>query len=270
MESEFFGHKKGAFTGALGNRDGRFSLADGGTIFLDEVGELPLDLQAKLLRVIQEGEFEPVGSSHTQRVDVRIIAATNRDLERAVRDGAFRQDLYYRLNVFPILLPPLRERCEDIPLLAYVFAKRCAQRLGRSIEPLSDTCARRLQAYPWPGNVRELQSVMERAVITSRDGRLNLDRALPELTSPPAAALSDDGIVLSAREIEELECRNLLRALEQCGGRIAGERGAAARDASFHAHLEAQNARHQPRAGPQGIVRSRKRGCDFSTIHEIS
>jgi PAS domain S-box-containing protein len=231
IESELFGHEKGAFTGAARRRDGRFALAHGGTIFLDEVGELPLDLQAKLLRVIQEGEFEPVGSSQTKRVDVRIIAATNRDLAQAVKEGEFREDLYYRLNVFPIHLPPLRERGEDVALIASVFAKRFAHRLGRRIEPLSQECIQRLQAYSWPGNVRELMSVLERAVITSRDGRLNLDRALPESAGDAAAvpAPSDKAgtRVRTAREFEELERQNLLRALEATAWRVAGENGAA-------------------------------------------
>ncbi len=231
IESELFGHEKGAFTGAARRRDGRFALAHGGTIFLDEVGELPLDLQAKLLRVIQEGEFEPVGSSQTKRVDVRIIAATNRDFAQAVKEGEFREDLYYRLNVFPIHLPPLRERGEDVALIASVFAKRFAHRLGRRIEPLSQECIRRLQAYSWPGNVRELMSVIERAVITSRDGRLNLDRALPESTGDAVTTpASSDGAgtrIRTARELEELERQNLLCALEATGWRVAGENGAA-------------------------------------------
>jgi PAS domain S-box-containing protein len=231
IESELFGHERGAFTGAARRRDGRFALADGGTIFLDEVGELPLDLQSKLLRVIQEGEFEPVGSSQTKKVDVRIIAATNRDLAQAVREGEFREDLYYRLNVFPIHLPPLRERGEDVALIASVFARRIAHRLGRHIEPLSQECIQRLQAYSWPGNVRELMSVIERAVITSRDGRLNLDRALPESAGDAVATpASSDGAgtrIRTARELEELERQNLLCALEATGWRVAGENGTA-------------------------------------------
>src|SRR5262249_20832484 len=146
IESEFFGHEKGAFTGATKKREGRFSLADGSSIFLDEVGELPFDLQAKLLRVLQEGEFEPVGSSQTRKVDLRVVAAPNRDLKKAVDEGRFRSDLYYRLNVFPITVPPLRERREDIPLLASAFAAKFASRLGRIIRPLSDAHVRRLQA----------------------------------------------------------------------------------------------------------------------------
>jgi PAS domain S-box-containing protein len=231
IESELFGHERGAFTGAARRRDGRFALADGGTIFLDEVGELSLDLQAKLLRVIQEGEFEPVGSSQTKKVDVRIIAATNRDLFQAVKVGDFREDLYYRLNVFPITLPPLRERGEDVALMASIFAKRFAHRLGRRIEPLSQECIQRLQSYGWPGNVRELMSVIERAVITSRDGRLNLDRALPETANDvvvlPASSDGAGTRIHTSQELEELERKNLLRALEATGWRVAGENGAA-------------------------------------------
>jgi PAS domain S-box-containing protein len=231
IESEFFGHEQGAFTGATKKRDGRFALAHGGTIFLDEVGELPLDLQSKLLRVLQEGEFEPVGSSQTRKVNVRVIAATNRDLEKSLSDGKFREDLYYRLNVFPILMPPLRERREDIGPLAASFAQKFAQRMGRALEPLSEDCLRRLQAYGWPGNVRELQNIIERAVITSRDGRLNLDRALPESISSMAAALAVDGAaatrVRTAKELEELERNNIIAALEAADWKVAGETGAA-------------------------------------------
>jgi PAS domain S-box-containing protein len=230
IESEFFGHVKGAFTGATSKRDGRFTLADGGTIFLDEVGELPLDLQGKLLRVLQRGEFEPVGSSQTRKVDVRVIAATNRDLGQAMQDGNFREDVYYRLNVFPITVPPLRDRGDDIPLLASEFAKRFAHRIGYPIEPLSPADVRRLKAYDWPGNVRELENVIERAVITARGGRLTLDRALPE-TAPvavPEEAL-DDSVdrIRSVKELQDLERRNLMRALKATGWRVAGRSGAA-------------------------------------------
>ena len=234
MESEFFGHEQGAFTGATKKRDGRFALAHGGTIFLDEIGELPLDLQAKLLRIIQEGEFEPVGSSQTRKVDVRVIAATNRDLEKLLRAGQFREDLFYRLNVYPIKLPPLRERPDDIGMLATAFARNFARRMGRRLVPLSDDCVRRLQAYNWPGNVRELQNIIERAVITSRDGHLNLDRALPESVNAAAAALgpvvADKPTaqhVRTARELEELERSNIIAALKAAEWRVAGEKGAA-------------------------------------------
>jgi len=234
MESEFFGHEQGAFTGATKKRDGRFALAHGGTIFLDEIGELPLDLQAKLLRIIQEGEFEPVGSSQTRKVDVRVIAATNRDLEKLLRAGQFREDLFYRLDVYPIKLPPLRERPDDIGMLATAFARNFARRMGRRLAPLSDDCVRRLQAYNWPGNVRELQNIIERAVITSRDGHLNLDRALPESVNAAAAALgpvvADKPTaqhVRTAKELEELERSNIIAALKAAEWKVAGEKGAA-------------------------------------------
>jgi transcriptional regulator with GAF, ATPase, and Fis domain len=231
IESEFFGHEQGAFTGATKKRAGRFTLAHSGTIFLDEVGELPLDLQSKLLRVLQEGEFEPVGSSQTRKIDVRVIAATNRDLEKFVGKGKFREDLYYRLNVFPIRMPPLRERREDIGILATAFAQKFAQRMGRTLEPLSEDCLRRLQAYNWPGNVRELQNIIERAVITSRDGQLNLDRALPESVNVMATALAagadTKNRILTARKLEELERDNMIAALETREWKIAGENGAA-------------------------------------------
>ncbi|MBX3300950.1 MAG: sigma 54-interacting transcriptional regulator [Nitrospira sp.] len=231
IESEFFGHESGAFTGATKKREGRFSLADKGTVFLDEIGELPLELQAKLLRVLQEGEFDPVGSSKTRKVDVRVLAATNRDLAAAVKQGTFREDLYYRLNVFPIRLPPLRDRGNDVVRLASVFAQRFAGKMGRTLAPLTANDARRLQTYHWPGNVRELQNVIERAVITAEAGKLNLDRALPETPSVhgvPAsrpAALPD--AILSAKELEELERTNILRALETAKWKVSGEKGAA-------------------------------------------
>jgi PAS domain S-box-containing protein len=232
MESELFGHARGAFTGATARRDGRFALADGGTVFLDEVGELPLELQPKLLRVLQEGEFEPVGSSATRKVDVRVISATNRNLDEMVRRGAFREDLYYRLNVFPIQLPPLRDRGDDILLLADAFAERCARRLGRPAAVLSEDDRRRLLAYEWPGNVRELANVIERAILTGRDGCLNLDRALPDtgarLRSEPAPSTSGPAPIRTARELEELERANLLRALEATAWKVAGADGAAA------------------------------------------
>ncbi|MHC4136938.1 MAG: sigma-54-dependent Fis family transcriptional regulator [Planctomycetota bacterium] len=229
IESELFGHEKGAYTGATARRDGRFLLADEGTLFLDEIGELPLDLQVKLLRVVQEGEFEPVGSSRTRKVDVRVIAATNRDLAREIEEGRFREDLYYRLNVFPIHVPPLRDRKEDIPLLAEAFTRRIAAKTGRRIDVISPAELQRLQASDWPGNVRELQNVLERAVITSRDGRLNLDRALPPMpgAAPPVPSASPDR-VRTSREMENLERANLLLALERTGWKISGKDGAAA------------------------------------------
>ncbi|MBK7975402.1 MAG: sigma 54-interacting transcriptional regulator [Deltaproteobacteria bacterium] len=244
IESEFFGHERGAFTGATARRDGRFALADGGTIFLDEIGELPLELQAKLLRVLQEGEFEPVGSSETRRVDVRVIAATNRDLLTAARDGRFREDLYYRLAVFPLQVPALRERREDIAVLAASFVERFATRLGKRIEPLTPACIARLESYPWPGNVRELMNVIERGVILARDGRMDLTRTLPELAeasagsvgagavgagvSPPAPDAGTTAPIRTIQDLEALERDNLLRALDTAGWRVAGENGAAA------------------------------------------
>jgi PAS domain S-box-containing protein len=232
IESEFFGHEQGAFTGATRKREGRFALADGGTIFLDEIGELPVELQAKLLRVLQEGEFEPVGSSQTTSVDVRILAATNRDLLQSVNEGRFRQDLYYRLSVFPIEVPPLRARGDDVVVLATEFAERFALRMGRQIHPLSPECVRRLQAYDWPGNVRELQNVIERAVITAGDGHLDLRRFLtqagdtpesPETSKPTAKSER----VLDMRQWQQREKENLLLALTTCHWRVAGDNGAA-------------------------------------------
>ena len=231
IESEFFGHESGAFTGATKKREGRFALAHRGTIFLDEIGELPLDLQPKLLRVLQEGEFDSVGGSTTRKVDVRVLAATNRDLARAVKEGRFREDLFYRLNVFPLHVPPLRERGDDVLSLASAFAERFAAKLGRTLAPLSAESARRLKAYHWPGNVRELQNVIERAVITATDDSLNLGRALPEASA--TSAIADRPAHLSsvtirtAQELEELERANILRALESVNWKISGDGGAA-------------------------------------------
>jgi PAS domain S-box-containing protein len=240
IESEFFGHERGAFTGATSRRQGRFALADKGSIFLDEVGELPLDLQTKLLRVLQEGEFEPLGATRTVKVDVRVIAATHRDLDAMVGAGEFREDLYYRLNVFPIQVPPLRDRAEDIPVLAEVFVARFSARIGRRIEPLGPAEIRLLKAYPWPGNVRELQNVIERALILSGGPRLELERAMPSAQSQvdrgpgkpegdTAAACSptDDGPILTAEELRDIERKNMQRALESTDWRVSGKDGAA-------------------------------------------
>ena len=236
QESEFFGHERGAFTGATQRRVGRFKLADDGTIFLDEVGEMPLDLQAKLLRVLQEGEFEPVGSSKTEKINVRVIAATNRDLEQMVHEGAFRRDLLYRLNVFPVHVPPLRERGDDIIVLAEAFLRKFMKRGYRSTMRLSEDCKVRLKAYDWPGNIRELENVIERAVITSKDGRrLNLDRALPQEaggvhhnTEIPAPNFEPERIFTST-ELNELERNNIIRALDAANWKISGSGGAAER-----------------------------------------
>lgn len=236
QESEFFGHQKGAFTGATEHRQGRFKLADGGTLFLDEVGELPLDLQAKLLRVLQEGEYEPVGGARTERVDVRVISATNRDLSAMVEDGRFRRDLWYRLNVFPIRLPPLRERGDDVALLAQSFLDNLAARLRKQPLVLDADGRARLQAYDWPGNVRELQNVIERAVILSPPGGpLRLRDALPGPPQPrpvsppiaPAPSTEDTAHILTAAELRDIERRNIIRALQRCRGKIAGSSGAA-------------------------------------------
>jgi transcriptional regulator with GAF, ATPase, and Fis domain len=230
IESEFFGHERGAFTGATQRREGRFALADGGTIFLDEIGELPLELQGKLLRVLQEGEFEPVGGSRTRRVDVRVVAATNRDLEQAARQGAFREDLYYRLSVFPIRLPPLRERGEDVVLLASAIAEKLGRALGRNVAPLRAPDAAALREYAWPGNVRELRNVVERAIITSRDGRLRLDRIVPAAGEnvPATPAEVPAGEILTDGRLRQLERRNMIAALDRAGGRVGGDGGAAA------------------------------------------
>jgi transcriptional regulator with GAF, ATPase, and Fis domain len=227
-ESEFFGHVKGAFTGAVKDRVGRFAAADGGTLFLDEVGEIPLDLQSKLLRVLQEGQYERVGDDRTRSVDVRVVAATNRDLANEVKKGRFREDLFYRLNVFPIEVPPLRERGDDIPLLAEHFLARGAQKLKRSAK-LSSLNVAELQRYDWPGNVRELQNVIERALITSKSGKLRFHLPGSELLAPasppePAAAASE---VLTDAAIREMERGNLLAALEQADWKIYGAGGAA-------------------------------------------
>jgi PAS domain S-box-containing protein len=231
IESELFGHEKGAFTGATRERRGRFAVADGGTIFLDEIGELSTELQTRLLRVLQEKQFEPVGSSRSRSVDVRVLAATHRDLGRAVEEGSFREDLFYRLNVFPLRVPPLRERGRDVLLLAESFAEGFARRLGRPVAPLDEGQKERLLAYGWPGNVRELQNVVERAVITSRGGRLNLAAALPApgaAESPPSGPVAA-GRIRTAAEMVDLERANIARALEASGGKVSGAGGAAER-----------------------------------------
>ncbi|WP_305043461.1 sigma-54-dependent Fis family transcriptional regulator [Geoalkalibacter sp.] len=230
FESEFFGHVKGAFTGALKDRGGRFEAADGGTLFLDEVGEIPIQLQGKLLRVLQEGEFERVGEERTRKVNVRIIAATNRDLKNEVARGGFRSDLYYRLNVFPIEVAPLRERKEDILPLASIFLQRAALRFNRAVSGLTQADLLQLQNYDWPGNVRELQNVIERAVIVSSGNRLRLDLGnVPgqrQLLRTNQNA-QDQSTALTEMEIRSLERKNIEAALKQCAGRIYGPHGAA-------------------------------------------
>jgi len=230
IESEFFGHEKGAFTGATSKRKGRFSLADGGTIFLDEIGELPLELQSKLLRVLQEGEFEPVGGSETVKVDVRVVAATNKNLLEEVKQGSFREDLYYRLNVFPISVPPLRERGDDIIQLAEKFAQNFSSKCGIPIKQFNDLNIRRMLEYQWPGNVRELQNVIERAVITSENGILNLELAKAKddfISEEQVDSLNTESRILTAKEIQQIEIDNILRALDATDWKVSGENGAA-------------------------------------------
>ena len=228
FESEFFGHVKGAFTGAIRDRVGRFQLADGGTLFLDEVAEIPLELQSKLLRVIQEGTFERVGDDRTRRVDVRLVAATNRDLAQQVAAGQFREDLYYRLSVFPVQVPPLRQRPDDIPLLAEHFLASGAASMGLPVPTLKRRHAAELQAYEWPGNVRELQNVVERALLATRTGPLEF--ALPTAkngdnrATPPSAP---DQSIQTYAQLRELERDNVRRALEATHWRISGPGGAA-------------------------------------------
>jgi len=229
-ESEFFGHEKGAFTGAAMRRSGRFELANGGTIFLDEVGELPLEMQPKLLRVLQEGEFEPVGSSQTRKVDVRVIAATNRDLSAEVAASRFREDLFYRLHVFPVSVPPLRDRGGDVELLAEHLLKHNCKKMGKAPLELTADCLRRLRSYHWPGNVRELENVIERAVIIARDGRLNLRDVLPLHNLQPDHGRKNVNVgstVKTKRDLREMEKATLIRALEETNWKVAGRQGAA-------------------------------------------
>ena len=225
VESELFGHVKGAFTGAISNRDGRFKLADNGTLFLDEVGELALETQAKLLRVLQEQEFEPVGSSKSIEVDVRIIAASNRDLLEEVQKEKFRSDLYYRLNVFPIRVPSLKERPADVPLLVKFFVQKYSARMGKHIRMIPTETMRKLTAYEWPGNVRELQNLIERAVILSNDVlTLATDFQISKPTAPEQLEASATSKLVS---LEEAERRHIERILKQTNWRIEGTRGAA-------------------------------------------
>ena len=227
FESEFFGHVKGAFSGAIKDRIGRFQLADHGSLFLDEVGDLSPEMQPKLLRVLQDGEFHAVGDDHPRNSDVRIIAASNYDLKKAVLENRFREDLYYRLSVFPIEVPPLRERREDIPVLARHFVEMACQRFNRSPQQLSDSQIRHLQSYDWPGNVRELQNAIERAVITARSGSLRIDIgttavALAKKPGDAKALASDDARIVTEDEMKHRERLNIAAALRQSEGRIHG------------------------------------------------
>jgi formate hydrogenlyase transcriptional activator len=239
VESELFGHLKGAFTGATDRRIGRFELADGGTLFLDEVSELPLDTQTKLLRVLQEGEFEPVGSSKTHNVNVRVIAASNRDLQADVVSGRFRADLFYRLNVFPIQVPPLRARTGDIPVLAKFFMERFARKLGKPLKHISPETLAALQAHSWPGNIRDLQNTIERAAVLSTGDMLHIDWDLQSgpqscfavaATKEPSAEASGNGATEPHREprtLEEIERQHFIAVLRRTRGVIEGPNGAA-------------------------------------------
>ena len=219
MESELFGHEKGSFTGATARRIGRFELADRGTIFLDEVGDLPLEAQIKLLRVLQEREFERVGSSQLLKTNVRVIAATNRDLNEAVKTGSFRQDLLYRLNVFPLNLPPLRSRPADIPLLVNHFVSKFATKLGKRFDGMSKVAMDRLTGYAWPGNVRELENIIERAAILSDGSLVQIDDALFHPLANHAAVGT----------LEEIERTHILRVLKETDWTVEGKHGAAGR-----------------------------------------
>ena len=220
IESELFGHEKGSFTGATSRKIGRFELADGGTIFLDEIGDLPLELQPKILRVLQEGEFERIGNPKTIKVDVRIIAATNRNLSQEIKNGNFREDLYYRLNVFPITIPPLRKRKEDIPLLVNYFVNNFSKKVGKKIDTISQSMIEKLTEYNWPGNVRELENIIERAVITIEGNKLTLSEVLPKVTSN----ISLEG---ESKTLEEVEREHIIRVLEKTNWQVSGDKGAA-------------------------------------------
>jgi formate hydrogenlyase transcriptional activator len=237
VESELFGHEKGAFTGAVAQRKGRFEVANGSTLFLDEIGELPLELQAKLLRVIQEGEFERVGGTATLKTDVRLVTATNRRLDEEVKAGRFREDLWYRLNVFPITVPPLRQRREDIPQLVQHFVEKHCRKVGRDLLQVSQATMQDLQAHDWPGNVRELEAVVERAVITSTGEALRLGDEMSR-SSPGASAgteaptggptAAEGQTARSARSLAGFERDHILATLERTDWRLEGETGAAA------------------------------------------
>jgi PAS domain S-box-containing protein len=260
IESELFGHERGAFTGALSRRVGRFELAHQATLFLDEIGELPLDVQAKLLRVLQEGEFERVGGTETRRVNVRVIAATNRRLDEAVSEGSFRSDLYYRLNVVPIELPPLRDRKGDVPLLARFFATRAAKQLGKPLHGVPETVLDAMERYEWPGNVRELANLVERAVILAQGPELRVEDILSPAAlnkSSPGSARAMPGPVSSGRTktLGEMEREHIASAVEAAGGKIDGP-GGAAELLGLHANtLRSRMEKlgiHRPRRARQG------------------
>jgi formate hydrogenlyase transcriptional activator len=261
VESELFGHLKGAFTGAIERRVGRFEFANGGTIFLDEIGELPLETQAKLLRVLQEQEFEPVGSSRSVRVDVRVIAATNRNLREEVEAGRFRSDLFYRLSVFPLQLPPLRDRRSDIPQLTAFCLSRFSKRFRKEVKGVSRETMARLMSYPWPGNIRELQNVMERAVVLSAGPTLRLDKDLVPVAPSECGVAAAEAPFEEAQEVntgkglptlEEMERSHILAALQQTNGVVDGP-GGAARILNIHPNT----LRH--RMGKLGVTRAGRR-----------
>jgi len=234
IASELFGHEKGAFTGATQQRLGRFELANGGTLFLDEVGELPAETQIALLRVLQEHEFERVGGTRPIRADVRVIAATNRNLQTAISDGSFRSDLYYRLHVFPIDIPPLRERKEDIPLLVEYLIDRYARKAGKKISTVDKKTLRLLESYPWPGNIRELQNVIERSVIVCETANFSVDESW--LSQQPRNKGEQSPLYLSATQEKEI----IEATLRECQGRVFGPSGAAARLGIARSTLESK------------------------------
>jgi transcriptional regulator with GAF, ATPase, and Fis domain len=218
IESELFGHEKGSFTGAHAKHAGRFEVADGSSIFLDEIGELPIELQAKLLRVIEDGEFERVGSNKTIKVDVRIIAATNRNLEKDVREGRFRQDLWYRLNIYPITIPPLRERLEDIPLIVQYYVDILSRKQGKDIVSVPAKVMKALQSYDWPGNVRELANILERAVISTSGSKLRLSEELQ---------INHQASPESFKSLQDMERDYIVKALEKTNWKVSGKNSAA-------------------------------------------
>jgi transcriptional regulator with GAF, ATPase, and Fis domain len=268
VESELFGHERGAFTGAFERKPGKFELADRGTLFLDEVGDLPAPVQAKLLRALQEREVHRVGGTKAVPINVRLIAATNRDLQGALTTGEFRQDLFYRLSVFPVTLPPLRERSDDVPMLAKYFVKRCAERQGREAPLLTPAALVHLQAYDWPGNVRELQNVLERAVILARDGDIAPDllylhepqrtalRNVAHLPAVPPAVVEPGAATATVISFFEAERRAILKALETTGWRISGHGGAAdllgLKPTTLHAKMKRLGVRRPTAAAAAG------------------
>jgi formate hydrogenlyase transcriptional activator len=240
LESELFGHEKGSFTGAVSQKIGRFEVAHGATLFLDEIGEMPLELQPKLLRAIQDQEFERVGGNRTIRTNARFVAATNRDLKAMVDEGKFRADLYYRLNVFPVHVPPLRERRDDIPLLTRYFVQKHAQRMGRDIDVIPTSAMHALTSYDWPGNIRELQNVLERSVILTNGNALQV--AAPELNGNAGAA-APNGRPSGPPRNEDRE--RILKALEEARGQVGGANGAAARLGMKRTTLQARMRKYQ-------------------------